>query len=100
MSCWLLLWALRELQPRGADLVAFVALWSCPTLHLPFTVGALEWWCYVLGGRCWHVHSPPHAGVGSAVQVCLWRSPGSDPDEDRAGQARADPVTWVAEVVC
>lgn len=45
MSCWLLLWALRELQPRGADLVAFVALWSCPTLHLPFTVGYHQFAC-------------------------------------------------------
>ncbi len=43
MSCWLLLWVLRELQPRGGDLAAFVALWGCPTLHLPFTVGELEW---------------------------------------------------------
>ncbi|GLI59941.1 hypothetical protein VaNZ11_001991 [Volvox africanus] len=45
VSSALLIWTLSRFQPRGLDLTPFVALWICPTVHLPFTVGYHQFLC-------------------------------------------------------
>ncbi|GFR49043.1 hypothetical protein Agub_g11067 [Astrephomene gubernaculifera] len=45
VSCCMLSWSWQQLRPSGMDLVAFLALWLCPTLHLPFTVGYHQFLC-------------------------------------------------------
>ncbi|GLC33524.1 hypothetical protein PLESTB_000084300 [Pleodorina starrii] len=45
VSSWLLGWSLARLHPRGLDITPFLALWLCPTVHLPFTVGYHQFLC-------------------------------------------------------
>ncbi|KXZ54596.1 hypothetical protein GPECTOR_4g661 [Gonium pectorale] len=45
LSTGLLVWTLLHLRPQGGDLMAFLALWLCPTVHLPFTVGYHQFLC-------------------------------------------------------
>ncbi|EFJ47405.1 hypothetical protein VOLCADRAFT_92076 [Volvox carteri f. nagariensis] len=45
VSSWLLAWTLTRLHPRELDLTPFLALWLCPTVHLPFTVGYHQFLC-------------------------------------------------------
>ncbi|GIL83218.1 hypothetical protein Vretimale_11265 [Volvox reticuliferus] len=45
ISSLLLIWTLSRFQPHCLDLTPFVALWICPTVHLPFTVGYHQFLC-------------------------------------------------------